>query len=103
MALVKIDTHQISSEGLCRRGRKRGACGTAVINAALAGGIASYGHPTSTVPAGGTPDAVVDRQGRVRGAKGLHVVDASLWPDVPSVATRLPTMMLAEIITATMV
>lgn len=39
---------------------------------------------------------------RVRGVSGLRVVDASIWPDVPSVATGFPTMMLAESIAATM-
>ncbi|MFB9037928.1 GMC family oxidoreductase [Xanthomonas arboricola] len=77
----------------------------AAIDAALAGGVMSYGHPTSTVPMGGArdPHAVVDVQGRVRGVSGLRVVDASLWPDVPSVATAFPTMMLAERIAAQMV
>ncbi|WP_242055994.1 GMC oxidoreductase [Nostoc flagelliforme] len=30
------------------------------------------------------------------------IVDASIWPDVPSVATAFPTMMLAESIAARM-
>lgn len=76
----------------------------ASINAALAAGVVTYQHPTSTVPMGGArdPNAVVDTQGRVRGVSGLRVVDASLWPDVPSVATAFPTMMLAESIAAKM-
>ena len=70
----------------------------ASINAALASAVVTYQHPTSTVPMGGVRDssAVVDVEGRVRGVSGLRVVDASLWPDVPSVATAFPTMMLAE-------
>ncbi|MBD2074294.1 hypothetical protein H6F86_10415 [Phormidium sp. FACHB-592] len=32
----------------------------------------------------------------------MRVVDASIWPDVPSVATAFPTMMLAESIAARM-
>ena len=47
--------------------------------------------------------AVVDIQGRVRGISGLRVVDASIWPDVPSVATGFPTTMLAQSIAAKMV
>ena len=76
----------------------------AAISAALAGGLATYQHPTSTVPMGGVRDAsaVVDIEGRVRGIAGLRVVDASVWPDVPSVATAFPTMMLAERIAAGM-
>jgi choline dehydrogenase len=77
----------------------------ASINATLAAAVQSYGHPTSTVPMGGARDAgaVVDIDGRVRGVKSLRVVDASIWPDVPSVATGFPTMMLAESIVARMV
>lgn len=76
----------------------------ASINAALATSVQSYHHPTSTVPMGGPRDAgaVVDIDGHVRGVKSLRVVDASIWPDVPSVATAFPTMMLAESIAARM-
>jgi choline dehydrogenase len=77
----------------------------ASINAALPASVQSYQHPTSTVPMGGPRDAgaVVDIDGHVRGVKNLRVVDASIWPDVPSVATAFPTMMLAESIAARMV
>ncbi|KQT47598.1 hypothetical protein ASG43_09315 [Aureimonas sp. Leaf454] len=76
----------------------------ASINAALAASVVTYQHPTSTVPMGGSqdPHAVVDVEGRVRGIEGLRVIDASIWPDVPSVATAFPTMMLAERIAASM-
>ncbi|OYU18007.1 MAG: dehydrogenase [Rhodobacteraceae bacterium PARR1] len=76
----------------------------AAIDAALAGALVTYQHPTSTVPMGveGDPTAVVDSHGRVRGIAGLRVVDASIWPDVPSVATGFPTMMLAERIARSM-
>lgn len=75
----------------------------AAINATLAASVLTYQHPTSTVPMGGSkdPKAVVDIDGRVRGVTGLRVVDASIWPDVPSVATAFPTMMLAERIAST--
>ncbi|MEX2693009.1 GMC oxidoreductase [Rhizobium mongolense] len=77
----------------------------ASINATLAASVITYQHPTSTVPMGGAkdPTAVVDIEGRVRGVTGLRVVDASIWPDVPSVATAFPTMMLAELIAAKMI
>ena len=77
----------------------------ASVKAALAGAVTTYQHPTSTVPMGGPRDegAVVDGEGRVRNIAGLRVVDASIWPDVPSVATGFPTMMLAEKIAAGMI
>ncbi len=48
-------------------------------------------------------DAVVDRTGRVRGFDGLRVVDASIMPTVPRANTNIPTIMLAEKISAGMV
>jgi 5-(hydroxymethyl)furfural/furfural oxidase len=54
----------------------------------------------------GTPtdrDAVVDRNGRVRGFDGLRVVDASIMPTVPRANTNIPTIMIAEKISAAMV
>ncbi len=74
------------------------------INAALAGALVTYQHPTSTVPMGGDndPTALVDSQRRVRGIAGLRVVDASIWPDVPSVAMGFPSIMLAEHIVRSM-
>ena len=47
-------------------------------------------------------DAVVDPAGRVHGIDGLRVVDASLMPTVPRANTNIPTIMLAEKISATM-
>ena len=65
-----------------------------VINANLA----TYGHPTSTVPMGGATEeaAVVDSVGAVRGLHNLRVVDASIIPRVPSTVTNLTTIMVAE-------
>jgi choline dehydrogenase len=76
----------------------------ASMSASITATVETYQHPTSTVPMGGVRDvnAVVDIDGRVRGVEGLRVVDASIWPDVPSVATGFPTMMLAERIAARM-
>jgi choline dehydrogenase len=60
--------------------------------------LAAYEHPTSTAPMGGDDDewAVVDEIGTVRGVSKLRVVDASIFPQVPSTATNLTTIMLAE-------
>lgn len=60
--------------------------------------LTSYQHPTSTAPMGGHDDqwAVVDETGAVRGVSNLRVVDASIFPQVPSTATNLTTIMLAE-------
>lgn len=64
----------------------------------IAANIAVYGHPTSTVPMGGSGDpwAVVDSVGAVKGVSGLRVADASIIPEVPSSTTNVTTIMLAE-------
>ena len=64
----------------------------------IASNLASYAHPTSTVPMGGPEDpwAVVDAVGAVKGLAGLRVVDASILPGIPSCATNLTTIMVAE-------
>ena len=41
-----------------------------------------------------------DGDGRVRGIRNLRVVDASMFPDVPSVATHVSILMAAEHIAA---
>jgi choline dehydrogenase len=43
---------------------------------------------------------VVDAWGKVHGIAALRVVDASIIPDIPSVATNVTTIMLAEHIAA---
>ena len=70
---------------------------------AIAGGLASYGHPAATVPMGGAEDpwAVLDFTGAVTGIEGLRVVDASIMPVVPSVALNPTVIMIAERIAKT--
>jgi choline dehydrogenase len=46
------------------------------------------------------PTAVVDAWGKVRDIEALRVVDASILPDIPSVATNVTTIMVAERIAA---
>jgi choline dehydrogenase len=64
----------------------------------IEGNLASYGHPAATAPMGGVddPDAVVDSNGAVRGIEGLRVIDASIMPEVPTVATNPTVIMIAE-------
>lgn len=72
----------------------------AALRKAVVAAVDGYAHPTSTAPMGadGDPAAVVDESGKVRGVEGLHVVDASIMPEIPSVATNVTTIMIAEAI-----
>jgi choline dehydrogenase len=72
------------------------------LRANIVASVAAYLHPTSTVPMGtaSDPTAVVDAWGKVRGAEALRVVDASILPDIPSVATNVTVIMVAERIAA---
>jgi choline dehydrogenase len=72
------------------------------LRANIVANTAAYLHPTSTVPMGADSDstAVVDAWGKVRGVESLRVVDASILPEIPSVATNLTTIMVAERIAA---
>jgi 5-(hydroxymethyl)furfural/furfural oxidase len=55
-------------------------------------------HASCSCRMGGPDDpmAVTDPRGNVYGVDGLRVVDASIFPDIPSGNTSLPTIMLAE-------
>jgi choline dehydrogenase len=70
--------------------------------ASVRASLDTYHHPTSTAPMGkpGDTGAVVDLQARVIGLQGLRVVDASIFPDVPSVATNITVIAVAEKIAA---
>lgn len=66
--------------------------------ASVRASLDTYHHPTSTAPMGRPGDlhAVVDLDAKVLGLQGLRVVDASIFPDVPSVATNLTVIATAE-------
>jgi choline dehydrogenase len=72
------------------------------LRANIVANVASYLHPTSTVPMGADndPTAVVDAWGKVRGVEALRVVDASILPEIPSVPTNVTTIMVAERVAA---
>ncbi len=55
-------------------------------------------HPTSTCRMGeaGDPMAVTDSAGRLRGVSGVCIGDASIMPFCPKANTNIPTIMLAE-------
>jgi choline dehydrogenase len=72
------------------------------ILASIQSTLDSYYHASSTVPMGPEKDsaAVVNLECRIYGICGLRVVDASIFPDVPSVATNITTITVAEHVAA---
>ncbi len=59
----------------------------------------AWGHHAScTAPMGNATDAkaVLDSKFRVRGTEGLRVVDASVFPDIPGTFLVVPTYMISE-------
>jgi 5-(hydroxymethyl)furfural/furfural oxidase len=64
--------------------------------------VAGMFHVAGTCRMGAATDrdAVVDIAGRVHGFDGLRVVDASIMPTVPRANTNIPTIMIAEKISA---
>ncbi|MEP4379049.1 MAG: GMC family oxidoreductase N-terminal domain-containing protein [Alphaproteobacteria bacterium] len=66
--------------------------------------VAGVFHPAGTCRMGAADDpaAVTDAEGLVHGVAGLRVVDASLMPSLPRGNTNIPTIMMAEKISAGM-
>jgi 5-(hydroxymethyl)furfural/furfural oxidase len=64
--------------------------------------VAGTFHPVGTCRMGAPTyrEAVTDTAGRVLGIAGLRVVDASIMPTVPRGNTNIPTIMLAEKVSA---
>jgi choline dehydrogenase-like flavoprotein len=58
----------------------------------LGAGFGGYAHASSSCRMG----VVVDERGAVAGYEGLYVCDASVFPEIPSAGTYLPTVLLAE-------
>jgi choline dehydrogenase len=65
---------------------------------AIAGQVNPYHHPVGTCRMGSADDAmaVVDDTGHLHAVSGLSVADASIFPNIPSANTNVPTMMAAE-------
>ena len=57
---------------------------------------ATYFHFVGTCAMGKDTSAPVDELLRVRGVSRLRVADASVMPEMPSVDTNLPTIVVAE-------
>ena len=65
--------------------------------------VAGTFHPVGTCRMSadaGDRDAVTDTQGRLRGFDGIRVIDASIMPTAPRGNTNIPTIMVAEKISA---
>lgn len=76
-----------------------------VSDAGLRGGLGDYVHASGTCRMGrrDDPHAVVDPAGFVIGYERLMVCDASVMPDLPRANTHLPTVMVAERMSAMLI
>ena len=75
------------------------------LNEIVGKSIVGVFHPAGTCRMGAAddPTAVTNGEGRVHGVAGLRVVDASVMPSLPRGNTNLPTIMIAEKISAGMI
>lgn len=75
---------------------------TAALASALRRRVTTYHHPVGTCAMGDDPGhgAVVHPGGRVHGIEGLYVADASVMPEIPAANTNLPTIAVAERLSA---
>jgi 5-(hydroxymethyl)furfural/furfural oxidase len=73
------------------------------LEAHIRANVAGTAHYVGTCRMGAADDshAVVDPAGRVRGVAGLRIADASVMPVIPRANTNIPTLMLAEKLSAT--
>jgi choline dehydrogenase len=69
---------------------------TADLDTAIREGVIHYWHPVGTCAMG----SVTDARGRVHGIDGLVVADASLVPQTVRATTNIPTLVVAERISA---
>jgi 5-(hydroxymethyl)furfural/furfural oxidase len=78
------------------------AADPARLEAHIRNNIASVFHAAGTCRMGTSddPHAVVNAQAQVHGVDGLRVVDASIMPNVIAGNTNIPTIMIAEKISA---
>jgi choline dehydrogenase-like flavoprotein len=77
----------------------------AALERALRAGVGTYHHPVGTWRMGADPEsgAVVDAACRTHGVDQLMVVDASVMPEIPAANTNIPTIMVAEQVSAQLV
>ena len=66
------------------------------LRVAIRATSSSVWHPVGTFRTGLGADAAVDAAFGVHGLRNLRVMDASVMPQITSVNTNLPTIMLAE-------
>jgi choline dehydrogenase len=74
----------------------------AALERAARAGVGTYYHPVGTCRMGPDPQggAVVDAACRTHGIERLMVVDASVIPEIPAANTNVPTIMVAEQVSA---
>jgi choline dehydrogenase len=74
----------------------------AALERVVRAGVGTYHHPVGTCSMGPEPEngAVVDAACRTHGIESLMVVDASVMPEIPAANTNVPTIMVAERVSA---